>query len=243
MFAEISSRYDFLNHLLSLNLDRRWRRRTVEALRLREGARVLDVCTGTGDLALELARAVRGSGGSVVGSDFTIEMLRCGEEKRRRAGIERLRLVAADSLALPFADGSFDAVTVAFGIRNVADLERAIGELLRVLKPGGQAAILEFSPPERGLLRSLFEVYFRRVLPGIGRLVSGSDAYSYLPASVGEFPSARGFAEKLAACGFEAVTFRKLTLGVAVLHLAWRPVRAVEKAVAAREGAPCGGRA
>ena len=236
MFAEIAPRYDFLNHFLSLNVDRRWRRRAVRALGLEPGARVLDICTGTADLALELEQALRPSGGRVVGSDFTPEMLRIGEAKRRRSGAASLRLVAADSLALPFADGSFDAVTVAFGIRNVCDLASGLREMLRVLKPGGQAAILEFSPPERGLLRGVFELYFRKVLPAIGHWVSGSKAYVYLPESVGEFPSVRRFAEILRECGFDPVTATKLTLGVAVLHVGRKPAATREPAHALAGG-------
>ncbi len=238
MFAEISPRYDFLNHFLSLNIDHAWRQKAVRALRLPPGALVLDTCTGTADLALALARAVRSLGGKVIGCDFTPEMVRIGKLKRDRARAENLELLVADSLALPFPAGSFDAVTVAFGIRNVCDLNAAIRELLRVLKPGGQVAVLEFSPPERGILRSGFELYFRRILPTIGRWVSGSSAYSYLPESVGEFPSAQRFAELLKEGGFEAVQIAKLTFGVAVLHLASKPVPAREL-----EPALAGGRA
>lgn len=222
MFAEISPHYDFLNHFLSLNLDRRWRRQTVASLRLPAGARVLDLCTGTGDLALAMARDRGAVDWSIVGSDFTLEMLRRGETKRRHAALESVRFLAADALALPFADASFDAVTVAFGIRNVVDLGLGMDEMRRVLKPGGQAAILEFSPPRRGVLRGLFEFYFRRLLPAIGRLCSGSTAYSYLPQSVSEFPSVERFVDLLVEHGFERVRSTQLTLGVAVLHLAWR---------------------
>lgn len=224
MFAEISPRYDFLNHLLSLNIDRGWRRRAVRELALRPQSRVLDLCTGTADLALELAGAVRGPEGFVVGTDFTPEMLRIGERKRRKAGVERLTLLAADALALPFPDSCFDAVTVAFGIRNVCSLEGCLAEMKRVLRPGGQVAILEFSPPQRGVLRKGFELYFHGALPAIGRLFTGSSAYSYLPRSVGEFPGVERFAQVLSDAGFEAVRWKKLTLGVAVLHLARRPI-------------------
>jgi demethylmenaquinone methyltransferase / 2-methoxy-6-polyprenyl-1,4-benzoquinol methylase len=228
MFADISPRYDLLNHVLSLNRDRAWRRRTVRELGLAPGSRVLDVCTGTGDLAIELARcpAVR-AGGAVVGADFTPEMLRIGERKLRRLRLDHVTLVAADTLHLPFADGTFDAVTVAFGIRNVCDLSGALREMLRVLRPGGQAAILEFAPPRGDWLRRAFEVYFRRVLPRIGALVSGSragrEAYEYLPRSVGTFPPPEELSRLLEECGFVAVRCVRLTLGVAVLHVARRP--------------------
>ncbi len=230
MFAEIAPRYDFLNHFLSLNLDRSWRQRTVGSLKLPTRARVLDTCTGTADLAVELARALRPLGGMVIGCDFTPEMLRIGEAKRRKALLENLRLVVADSLALPFPAGFFDAVTVAFGIRNVCDPGAGLQEILRVLKPGGTAAILEFSPPERGVLRAGFEVYFRKVLPVIGRWVSGSTAYAYLPNSVVQFPTRGRFAQFLQECGFEDVRISRLTFGVAVLHLARKPSAALNPA-------------
>lgn len=224
MFAEISPRYDFLNHFLSLNIDRAWRLKAVRALHLPRSAIVLDTCTGTADLALLLARELQPLGGRVIGCDFTPEMVRIGELKRKKAGAANLRLLVADSLALPFPAGRFDAVTVAFGIRNVCDLKAGVCELLRVLKPGGQVGILEFSPPERGILRAGFEVYFRKVLPTLGRWVSGSSAYAYLPESVGEFPPAARFAALLGECGFEDIRIAKLTFGVAVLHVARKPI-------------------
>jgi demethylmenaquinone methyltransferase/2-methoxy-6-polyprenyl-1,4-benzoquinol methylase len=235
MFAAISPRYDLLNHLLSLNVDRSWRRRTVRELRLTPGSLCLDVCTGTADLALELAAGVPRA--TVIGADFTSAMLRRGEEKRRRAGAAGLHLVAADTLRLPFRDATFDAVTVAFGIRNVCDLEGGIREMGRVLKPGGQAAILEFSRLERGPLAALFRWYFHRVLPRLGAWVSGTAegarAYAYLPQSVDELPPAGPFARLVEGCGFAAVRSVRLTLGIAHLHLATRDPAPVE------EQSPC----
>ncbi len=224
MFAGISRRYDLLNHVLSLNIDRRWRRRTAEALDLSRDARVLDVCTGTGDLALELCQRVSAdAGGSVVGTDFCEEMLNIGEDKRRKRGESRLTLLVADTLSLPFADASFDAVTVAFGIRNVCDLERGLVEMRRVLRPGGRCAILEFTTPRFAPLRGLYRLYFHHVLPRVGRWVSGSsagsEAYSYLPASVDEFPRPDGLADAMRAAGFGAVDYTLLTAGVAALHV------------------------
>jgi len=223
LFAGISRRYDLLNHLLSFNVDRRWRRLTARALELRAGDRVLDACTGTADLALELCRGVDAArGGQVVGIDFCAEMVAVGERKRRRRGEERLRLAVADTLELPFARGSFDAAAVAFGIRNVCDLDRALAELARVLRPGGRCAILEFTTPRSRPVRGVYHAYFHHVLPRVGRWLSGSrnsgDAYSYLPQSVSEFPAPDAFAERLRAAGFSTVGYRLLTAGIAALH-------------------------
>ena len=224
LFAEISPRYDLLNHLLSANRDRSWRRRVVAELSLPPGGRVLDICTGTGDLALEIAARVQGR---VIGTDFTPEMVRRGEEKRRRRRTRNLTFLIADSLRLPFPDATFDVVTVAFGIRNVCDLAAGLNEMLRVLRPGGEAAILEFSSPRDGWFGRVFRLYFRHVLPRLGGWISGvaagGEAYSYLPASVGEWPSPAEFSRQLELSGFTGVRFVPLTLGVSVLHLAARP--------------------
>ena len=224
MFAGISRRYDLLNHVLSLNIDRRWRRHTARALELSPDARVLDVCTGTADLALELCRHVSAeAGGSVVGTDFCEEMLRIGEDKRRRRDESRLELLVADTLSLPFDSASFDAVTVAFGIRNVCDLERGLVEMRRVLRPGGRCAVLEFTTPRFAPLRGLYRLYFHRMLPRIGRWISRSsaanEAYSYLPASVENFPAPDGLAESMRSAGFAQVAYRLLTAGIAALHV------------------------
>lgn len=227
MFADISPRYDFLNHLLSLNVDRLWRRRTCRELEIRAGDRLLDICTGTADLALELARHVRPeAGGHVVGVDFCREMLDLGEKKRRRAGLENLELLVADAMELPFGAETFDGASVAFGIRNVSGLERGLAELHRVLKPGGRLAVLEFATPRNALFRRLFHFYFHRVLPRLGRWLSGhptgGEAYSYLPASVSEFPRPDAFRSLLETCGFTAVRYRHLTGGISTLHVARR---------------------
>lgn len=226
MFAEISPRYDLLNHLLSLNLDRSWRRRAVTELKLRPGAQVLDICTGTADLALECAARDPSPRSRVLGSDFTPEMIRIGETKRRARRANNLTLLVADSLHLPFPDSVFDAVTVAFGIRNVSSLDAALHEILRILKPGGKAAILEFSTPGRGWFRHAFGFYFRHLLPRVGGWISGvragADAYTYLPTSVNEWPSPQDFSKTLQQCGFSSVRHLQLTFGVATLHMASR---------------------
>jgi demethylmenaquinone methyltransferase/2-methoxy-6-polyprenyl-1,4-benzoquinol methylase len=228
MFAAISPRYDLLNHLLSAGVDVSWRRAAVRALALAPGDAVIDLCTGTGDLALAAAKALdRLGAGTVTGSDFTPEMLRIAATKRERRRARGLSLVLADTLDLPFADCTFDAAAVAFGIRNVADLGRGVGEIFRVLKPGGRAAILEFSARKGGVLHRAFEFYFRRLLPRLGGWISGTpaggDAYAYLPASVLEFPAPPEFTRLLEAHGFTGVQFQPLTLGIATIHTARRP--------------------
>src|SRR5437588_2292213 len=190
MFGNIAGRYDLLNHLLSLNVDRYWRWRTTRLVPPVGAGPILDVCTGTGDLALAYDRAARGRV-PVVGSDFCMPMLLPAVEKaRRRCAAGRVRFIEADTQRLPFPDGVFQLVTVAFGLRNVTDTDRGIAEMVRVARPGGRVAILEFSRPRHWLFGPLYRFYFQRVLPFIGRVVSGSrdNAYSYLPASVLAFP-------------------------------------------------------
>ena len=218
MFDDIAGRYDTLNHLLSAGLDRHWRRRAVEALKLTGRERVLDVCTGTADLAMALARAAQG----VVGVDFSSEMLRRGANKVRNSALKsRVALARGDAMRLPFSDAVFDAATVAFGIRNVVDPVGAAAEIRRVLRPGGKLAVLEFGLPETPGLRGLYLWYFRVVLPRVGRLVSRHrDAYTYLPASVEEFPSGMAFGQLLRASGFSTVDCRPLAQGAVWLYLA-----------------------
>lgn len=224
MFDAIARRYDTLNHLLSAGFDRRWRRRAVDELRLTGAERVLDVCTGTADLAIEAVSRRSGQAGQVVGLDFAGAMLEIGLDKIRRARLAgRVRLVRGDATRLPLADGSFDAAMVAFGIRNVADLDRGCRELHRVLRPGGQLAVLEFGMPRVPGLAWLYRSYFRHILPRIGRLVSRhADAYAYLPASVAEFPSDQAFADVLRGAGFSSVRCVRMAVGAVYLYLARR---------------------
>jgi len=219
MFDAIAARYDFLNHLLSAGFDRGWRRRAIRSLRLRGSETVVDVCTGTGDVAFAAADA---GAGLVLGVDFAGEMLRLGVTKARgrRAG-GRVWLVRGDATRIPAASGVADGATVAFGIRNVEEPPRALAEMFRVLKAGGRLAILEFSIPRSPLVRAAYLPYFRYALPRIGRLVSGhGSAYTYLPVSVGAFIPPDVMCRLLTECGFNDVQATPLTLGVVTLYTA-----------------------
>jgi demethylmenaquinone methyltransferase / 2-methoxy-6-polyprenyl-1,4-benzoquinol methylase len=215
MFDRIAPRYDLLNRAMTAGLDGRWRRAAAGAADLAAGDRALDCCTGTGDLALELAARVTGSG-RVVGLDFAEAMLARARAKAAARGAE-VEFVAGDALALPFRDGEFDAATVAFGIRNVSDLDAGIAEMARVVRPGGRVVILEITTPRR--LRPFYEVWFDRVVPRLGRLL-GRDgaAYSYLPASVRRFPGPPELAARMAAAGLADVRWRPLAGGIVALH-------------------------
>ena len=222
MFDAIAPRYDLLNHLLSIGLDRRWRNRAVDELTLSDGARILDLCTGTADLAITAAARVRGA--SIVGIDFAGEMLRLGLAKlRARQLTSAVRLVRADATRIPLAAGTCDAVTIGFGIRNVVQPERALAEIARVLVPGGRLAILEFGFPRIPGVRALYKLYFQQLLPRIGGAVSGhSHAYAYLPQSVDAFPSPESFIATMAAAGFAGVRAIPLTAGIVYLFVAER---------------------
>lgn len=213
MFARISPRYDLLNHLLSANVDKRWRRAVTRKLHplLPAHAQVLDVACGTGDLSIAL---FENTGAQVVGLDFCRPMLELAAKKNRD-----LSLVEGDALRLPFDDGAFDAVTIAFGLRNLSSVENGLKELHRVLKPQGWAAILEFSKPTVPGFRALMATYCTRLLPRIGGIVSGSrSAYEYLPDSVSRFPDQPALAALMRDAGFDEVAFENLTGGVAALH-------------------------
>ncbi len=223
MFDAIARRYDTLNHLLSAGLDRRWRARAVRALGLTGTERVLDMCTGTADLAIAAVSRPEGEAAhDVVGIDFSREMLRHGLAKVRGARLgSRIQLAQGDATNVPLPDHRFDAAMVAFGIRNVVDAEAACREFRRVLKPGGRLAVLEFGAPAVPGLRALYLWYFRRVLPRVGRLISKhGDAYTYLPASVMEFPTGAAFAAILRRAGFASVRFETMSFGIVYLYLA-----------------------
>jgi demethylmenaquinone methyltransferase/2-methoxy-6-polyprenyl-1,4-benzoquinol methylase len=224
MFDHIAPRYDFLNRLLSLRRDVFWRHVLVKGLRLAPGARVLDVACGTGDVALEVVRQA-GKGVFVAAADFAPQMLRLARPKvREQAAGDRIGLLAADAFNLPFRRGLFDAVTIAFGIRNIQDKAMVLERFYQVLKPGGRLAVLELASPDSGVLKSAFLFYFHRVLPLVGRLFSKHGfAYSYLPASVAMFPPAPDFAALMHAAGFRKVSYRKMTMGVAVLFTGDKP--------------------
>jgi demethylmenaquinone methyltransferase/2-methoxy-6-polyprenyl-1,4-benzoquinol methylase len=225
MFDAIAPRYDLLNHLLSAGLDRRWRLRAIEELRLGPGARVLDLCTGTADLAV--AAVQQGRAGSVLGIDFAGRMLELADRKIRTLGFMRsIRLVRADATRIPLSDSCCDAATIGFGIRNIVDPQRALAEIARVLRPTGRLAILEFGEPRLPGIRTLYSWYFRYLLPLVGRFVSKhQSAYSYLPASVRTFPSPAEFADTLAATGFSQVRAVPLTFGIVYLYVAERTGR------------------
>jgi len=225
MFDAISPRYDLLNHLLSAGFDRRWRTRAIRALQLPPGALVLDLCTGTADLAIAAITGPEGRAGRVVGVDFAAAMLARGREKTRALDLDRrVTLVRGDATCIPLGDSVADAATIAFGIRNVEGPDRAARELFRVLRPGGRLAILEFGVPRLPLLRQLYLWYFKHLLPIVGRAISRHDeAYSYLPESVGAFPSPETFSALLSGAGFAAIEARPLTTGIVYLYLATKP--------------------
>lgn len=213
MFASVARRYDRANHVLSLGIDHLWRRAAVKLAGVGTGSRVLDVCSGTGDLALALAR----TGAEVVGTDFCPEMIAGAPAKASREA--RPSWAVADAMHLPFPPESFDAVTVAFGIRNVADPVAAMRDMARVTRPGGRLVVLEFARPRLPLLRSAYLFYFRRVLPRLGGWITGQRAaYEYLPASVLEFPEREDFLQLMRRAGLESPRCRILTGGIAALY-------------------------
>ncbi len=221
MFGEIAGRYDLMNHVLSLNVDRYWRWRTVRSVGRELDGPVLDLCTGTGDLALAFWRSAPQSA-SVVGADFCRPMLVLGRDKSAKAGANgQVRFVEADACRLPFPDNSFQVVSVAFGLRNVVDTDLGLREMVRVCRPGGRVAVLEASLPNARPLRVVYGWYFRHVLPRLGQLLARNrhDAYNYLPDSVGEFPSGEALLERMRAAGLSTARHHSLTFGLAALYI------------------------
>jgi demethylmenaquinone methyltransferase/2-methoxy-6-polyprenyl-1,4-benzoquinol methylase len=226
MFGHIAPSYDVLNHLLSLNVDRYWRWRTTRLVPPAQSGPILDLCTGTGDLALAYHRAAGGRV-PIIGADFCAPMLERAVAKTARAhAAGRIRYVEADAQHLPFPDHAFQIAAVAFGLRNVTDTDRGIAEMVRVTSPGGRVAILEFSQPRGWLFGPLYRFYFRRVLPVLGQLISRSkdNAYRYLPASVMEFPDGEALADRLRRHGLTDVRWHSFTLGIATLYVGTKPM-------------------
>ena len=219
MVSRVAHRYDFANHILSFNIDRHWRSRTVaetSAILLRPDARVLDICCGTADLLIALESTRRRQ---CFGSDFCHPMLTAANAKLRKSGL-RSQVFESDALRLPVRDASLDLITVAFGFRNLTNYDAGLVEMRRVLRPGGMAAILEFSQPPNRAFAALYAFYSRRILPIIGGLVSGArDAYTYLPESVRKFPDAPELSQRMRAAGFDDVRFIRMTFGIVALHL------------------------
>lgn len=219
MFGAIAPRYDFLNRLLSFGVDRRWRKKAVRLLKYREGSRILDVATGTGDVALEIARSTPSSV-KITGADFCREMVELGEQKVAESPYAgRIDFKVAPCEDLPFAADTFDSITIAFGIRNVVDRKLGLAEMWRVLKPGGRMIILEFSTPRSLLFRQIYYFYFRRLLPVVGGLFSRYNAYKYLPDSVLEFPSHEEFSRLISEAGFRNIHLKELTFGIATIYI------------------------
>ncbi len=219
MFDQIAGRYDMLNRVMSMGIDQSWRRKTVDAMALPAGARVLDLATGTGDLALMIARMH--SDAHVVGSDPSKRMLEVGVEKVTRSGLaERVELEVGDAQALRYDDDSFDGCCIAFGIRNVPDRSAALAEMARVTRPGGRVAVLELGEPSVGWLSPIARFHVRKVIPRIGGILSGSNEYKYLQESIAAFPPADEFAEQMQAAGLNVIDVKPLTFGACTLFVA-----------------------
>jgi demethylmenaquinone methyltransferase / 2-methoxy-6-polyprenyl-1,4-benzoquinol methylase len=216
MFDRIASVYDVMNSAMTVGLHHQWRERAVDRAEVGPGSDALDVCCGTGDLALELRRRI-GPDGRVVGCDFSEPMLELARDKSGETGLP-VEFAYADALKLPYGDSSFDAVTIGFGARNLADLDRGLAEMVRVLKPGGRLVILEITRPQREPLASFYSLWFDRVVPVLGSFAGDEDAYSYLPESVRTFPEPRDLAAKMDAAGIEGIRWLLLAGGIIAIH-------------------------
>ena len=217
MFDRIAGVYDLMNTAMTVGLHHGWRTRAADRAELTEGDSALDLCCGTGDLALEL-RARVGSSGRVVGADFSERMLELANEKALERGMPDVTFEWADALELPYSDASFDAVTVGFGVRNLADLDVGVGEMARVLRPGGRLVILEITQPQKPPLSTFFSLWFDRIVPLLGRFAGDPEAYSYLPESVRSFPPPEGLAAIMDRAGFERIRYTILAGGIIAIH-------------------------
>lgn len=225
MFGSIARVYDLLNTILSFNLDKSWRKFAVKVSCVTPDAKIMDVCTGTGDLAIAYSRVLDGRG-KVFGSDFCHEMVKLAEHKLRKRNLaDTIKVIDADTLCLPFRDNSFQVSAVAFGIRNVSDLKAGITEMARITEPGGRVVILEFSQPTNPVFKSIYYYYFKKILPCIGKLISRSkyNAYTYLPSSVLNFPDRYGLKAQMESCGLKDVKIYARTLGVVAVHVGRKP--------------------
>jgi demethylmenaquinone methyltransferase / 2-methoxy-6-polyprenyl-1,4-benzoquinol methylase len=219
MFDRVARHYDVLNSVMTAGLHHRWRARAAHLAGLGPGDSALDVCCGTGDLALQLAERVS-PGGSVVGCDFSEPMLDLAREKAAARGVEGVRFEWADALQLPYDAGRFDAVTVGFGVRNLSDLDIGLREMARVLRPGGRLVVLEITQPTRPPLSTFYSLWFDRIVPVLGRLSGDPEAYSYLPESVRSFPAPSALAQKMEAAGLEGIRWTILAGGIIAIHSA-----------------------
>ena len=217
MFDRIAGVYDLMNSAMTAGLHHGWRERAADRAELAAGDAALDLCCGTGDLALELRKRV-GPRGRVVGADFSERMLELANEKAAERGLEDVTFEWADALELPYSDASFDAVTIGFGARNLADLDRGVREMARVLRPGGRLVVLEITQPQRPPLSTFFSVWFDRLVPLLGRFAGDAAAYSYLPESVRSFPPPAGLAEVMDAAGLEGIRYTVLAGGIIAIH-------------------------
>lgn len=222
MFNTIAPRYDLLNRLLSFGIDKTWRKKLVKAVRAQQPANIVDLATGTGDVAMALTKI---PDVPITGLDIAKDMLALAKRKSRHHNLQdRIEWIHGDGEHLPFDDSSYDSATIAFGIRNYENLEQGLAEMLRILTPEGQVYILEFSKPSGGLFKQLFRFYFKFILPGIGRLISrDASAYTYLPESVDAFPDGEDFLSILRSVGFTATAAKPLTFGVATLYIGRKP--------------------